>query len=532
MQSQIFFYSMIFKQLIHSLQLNLRKLILLLAIFSVISLFIISLLVSYYIQKNQLINNSLSVNMEYASKIAKGTNSHFKMMLKELDYSAKLLGQSFGNEQVMQAEVDRLKFQSDYFNSVIVSDRNGNIRSFAPEQLKLNKKVVNHTLGFEMSLKNQSTVVTPPYSSITKNLIVFLSQPIFDQNHQYLGFIGAAIYLKKDNILNELLTMKYGYKKSYMYVIDSNQHIIFHPDEKRIGTLDTQNSELSTMLKEKNGKIQIKDGSGEDNLAGFASIPTTQWIVISQQPTRELLAQASSIIVKIIAGMLFFYVFIFFIVWRISYLISAPLAQLAKMASHLNATTTEHKIKEIDPWYYEVLKFKLSLLLSSQQFKQKISELNFYVNTDPLTGFYNRRGMELFLDEFIKSETHFFVIALDIDHFKKVNDVYGHENGDLVLKIVAEKIKENSRDIDACCRIGGEEFIILAPAIDSSTGLIIAERIREAIENTVIPEVGKVTISIGLAYWPNSSKDIKRVFRVADEKLYEAKAEGRNRVKY
>ena len=167
MQSQIFFYSMIFKQLIHSLQLNLRKLILLLAIFSVISLFIISLLVSYYIQKNQLINNSLSVNMEYASKIAKGTNSHFKMMLKELDYSAKLLGQSFDNEQVMQAEVDRLKFQSDYFNSVIVSDRNGNIRSFAPEQLKLNKNVVNHTLGFEMSLINQSTVVTPPYSSIT-----------------------------------------------------------------------------------------------------------------------------------------------------------------------------------------------------------------------------------------------------------------------------------------------------------------------------------------------------------------------------
>ena len=91
---------------------------------------------------------------------------------------------------------------------------------------------------------------------------------------------------------------------------------------------------------------------------------------------------------------------------------------------------------------------------------------------------------------------------------------------------------ENSRDIDACCRIGGEEFIILAPAIDSSTGLIIAERIREAIENTVIPEVGKVTISIGLAYWPNSSKDIKRVFRVTDEKLYEAKAQGRNRVKY
>ncbi|MPW43632.1 sensor domain-containing diguanylate cyclase [Acinetobacter guerrae] len=523
---------MIFKQLIHLLQLNLRKLILFLAIFSVLSLFAISLLVNYYIQKNQLINNSLSVNMEYASKIANGANSHFKTMLKELDYSAKHLGQSFDNEKVLQAEVDRLKFQSDYFNSVIISDRNGNIRSFAPQQLKLNKQVTNHTLGFEMSLKNQATVVTPPYYSITKNLIVFLSQPIFDQNHQYLGFIGAAIYLKKDNILNELLTMKYGYKNSYMYVLDSNQHIVFHPDEKRIGSLITQNTGLNTMVKEKNGKIHLTNSLGEDDLAGFAHIPTTNWIVVSQQPTHELLAQASSIILKIIAGMLFFYIFIFFIVWRISYLISAPLAQLAKMASHLNASTTEHKIKEIDPWYYEVLKFKLSLLLSSQQFKQKISELNFYVNTDPLTGFYNRRGMELFLDEFIKSETHFFVISLDIDHFKKVNDVYGHENGDQVLKIVAEKIKNYSRDIDACCRIGGEEFIILAPNSDSSTGAIVAERIRQAIANTVVPEIGKLTVSIGVAHWPHSARDIKRVFKIADERLYEAKAQGRDQVKY
>ncbi|MBJ9985541.1 GGDEF domain-containing protein [Acinetobacter sp. S40] len=522
---------MIFKKLIHSLQLNLRKLILFLAIFSVLSLFIISLLVNYYIQKNQLINNSLSVNMEYASKIARGTNSHFKIMLKELDYSAKQLEQSFGNEKALQAEVDRLKFQSDYFNSVIIADQHGNIRSFAPEQLKLNKQVVNHTLGFEMSLKNQTTIVTPPYYSIKKNLVIFLSQPIFDQNRHYLGFIGAAIYLKKDNILNELLTMKYGYKNSYMYVIDGNQHIIFHPDEKRIGTLVSPNTGLTTMMKQKNGKIRLTNSQGEDNLAGFAHIPTTNWIVVSQQPTHELLAQASSIIVKIIAGMLFFYLFIFFIVWRISYLISDPLAQLAKMASHLNASTTEHKIKEIDPWYYEVLRFKLSLLLSSQQFKQKISELNFYVNTDPLTGFYNRRGMELFLDEFIKSETHFFVISLDIDHFKKVNDVYGHENGDQVLKIIAEKIKGFSRDIDACCRIGGEEFIILAPNSDSSIGVMVAERIREAIANTVIPDIGKVTVSVGLAHWPNSARDIKRVFKLADEKLYEAKAEGRNRVK-
>ncbi|WP_130804384.1 sensor domain-containing diguanylate cyclase [Acinetobacter ihumii] len=522
---------MIFKKIIYSLQLNLRKLILFLAIFSVLSLFIISLLVNYYIQKNQLIENSLSVNMEYASKIARGTNSHFKSMLQELDYSAHVLGQAFDNDQIRQAEVNRLKFQSNYFDSLIISDRHGNILSFAPEKLQLNKNVVNTTLGFKMSLTQQKTVVTPPYYSVKNNLIVFLSQPVFDQNRRYLGFIGAAIYLKSDNILNELLTIKYRYKNSYMYVIDSNQRIIFHPDQQLIGKEVKNNTGLATILTEKNGKIRLINSQGIDNLAGFAHIPTTDWIVVSQQPTRDLLAQASSIIVKIIAGMLLFYVFIFFIVWRISFLISNPLAQLAKMASHLNSVETDQKIKQIEPWYYEVLKFKLSLLLSSQQFKEKISELNFYVNTDPLTGFYNRRGMRLFLDEFQKSGTPFAVISIDIDHFKRINDIYGHETGDLVLKNIATTIERNSRDIDACCRIGGEEFIVLSPNSDLNNAYHLAERIRQTIANTKIEDIGTITVSIGIAHWPISDNEISRVFKLADDKLYVAKAEGRNRVK-
>ena len=522
---------MIFKKIIYSLQLNLRKLILFLAVFSVLSLFIISLLVNYYIQKNQLIDNSLSVNMEYASKIARGTNSHFKSMLQELDYSAHVLGHSFNNEQIRQAEVERLKFQSNYFNSVIISDRQGNILSFAPERLKLNKNVVNTTLGFKMSLTQQKTVVTPPYYSVKNNLVVFLSQPIFDQNQHYLGFIGAAIYLKSDNILNELLTIKYRYKNSYMYVIDGNNRIIFHPDPQLIGKSIEGNTGLKTILHDKNGKIRLVNSQGIDNLAGFAYIPTTNWIVVSQQPTNDLLAQASSIIFKIIAGMLLFYLLIFFIVWRISFLISDPLAQLAKMASNLNSAGTDQKIKQIEPWYYEVLKFKLSLLLSSQQFKEKISELNFYVNTDPLTGFYNRRGMRLFLDEFQKTGTPFSVISIDIDHFKRINDIYGHEIGDLVLKSIAKTIEKNSRDIDACCRIGGEEFIVLSPNSDLHTGYHLAERIRQTIENTPIEDIGTITVSIGIAHWPTSDHEIARVFKLADDKLYQAKAEGRNRVK-
>jgi predicted chitinase len=94
--------------------------------------------VSYYIEKHELLHNALSVNAEYAAKIANSSGSHFKMMQKELAYSAEILGKNFNNQKYMQNEVNRLKYQSNYFNSVTISDKNGKFLSFAP--LKLNFK--------------------------------------------------------------------------------------------------------------------------------------------------------------------------------------------------------------------------------------------------------------------------------------------------------------------------------------------------------------------------------------------------------
>lgn len=116
--------SMKLKKFIFCLKLNLRKLILFLAVFSIVILFIASLFVNYSIQKKELLDTSLSVNMEYATKIAQKTDSQIQTVLKQLDYSAMLLGQSFDDEKFKQSEVDRLKFQSNFFDSVIISDGN------------------------------------------------------------------------------------------------------------------------------------------------------------------------------------------------------------------------------------------------------------------------------------------------------------------------------------------------------------------------------------------------------------------------
>ncbi|MGA5989119.1 sensor domain-containing diguanylate cyclase, partial [Escherichia coli] len=90
------------------------------------------------------------------------------------------------------------------------------------------------------------------------------------------------------------------------------------------------------------------------------------------------------------------YLLIFYIVWRFALVISNPLHNLANMASLLNQPKIEERIKRINPWYYEVTKFKLSLLLSARKFSHKLTEMDHRINTDPLTGLLNRRGMQFF----------------------------------------------------------------------------------------------------------------------------------------
>ena len=520
------------KRFLLSLKLNLRKLILISTIISVSCLFIVSVFILNYVIKEQLIQNSLSVNAKYASKVATSADQHFDDMLKELKYSADLLGQDFSNRQLTEEEVKRLKNQSSKFNSLLIVDKQKRIVSFEPKSLNLNTQILYKTEGISESLKHKTTYISAPYWSVKHNLVVLLSQPIYDQNKNYQGMIGGSIYLQKNNLIQRMLSTEYDFKKSYMYVIDPNNRIIFHPDPSRIGEKILNNNRLDYMVSTQTGSVRLINSRGVENLAGFAYIPSMNWIVVSQQPTQELLKQANVILLKVSVGMFIFYFFIFFLVWRMSRFISSPLNSLAKMASMLNQPDIQDKIKQIDPWYFEVLKFRTSLLLSSRTFSEKITELHQHVNTDPLTGLYNRRGMNIFLKELVKLNRDFAVLAIDIDFFKNVNDSYGHDQGDEILKILASFMKSNFRDEDICCRYGGEEFIVLMTTSDFKVAYNAAERLRKTMEASNINSIGPITISVGIAFWPHNSDEVKEVFKIADNKLYEAKNRGRNCVRH
>jgi two-component system cell cycle response regulator len=159
--------------------------------------------------------------------------------------------------------------------------------------------------------------------------------------------------------------------------------------------------------------------------------------------------------------------------------------------------------------------------------------------TDQLTGLHNRRYMSRHLDTLIgnaaKSTRPIAFVIMDIDHFKSVNDSYGHDIGDEVLREFAGRIAANVRGIDLACRYGGEEFVVVMPETDVEFASAVAERLRCSVEKTPFaisrePHQLNVTISIGIAGSAGSGDTAEKLLHRADQALYRAKREGRNRV--
>ncbi|HSO99857.1 MAG TPA: GGDEF domain-containing protein, partial [Thioalkalivibrio sp.] len=157
--------------------------------------------------------------------------------------------------------------------------------------------------------------------------------------------------------------------------------------------------------------------------------------------------------------------------------------------------------------------------------------------TDWLTGVANRRQLmkhaKRELARAQRNGTHLSLLCLDLDHFKTINDVHGHQAGDKVLKHVASAIEEHLRPTDLLARVGGEEFQVLLPDADIQQAGEIAERIRSILQDLEIrlhDRVVRITVSVGCAQLNRDGEDMDSLMRVGDQRLYEAKTLGRDRV--
>ena len=179
---------------------------------------------------------------------------------------------------------------------------------------------------------------------------------------------------------------------------------------------------------------------------------------------------------------------------------------------------------------------QLGMAIKNSRLFQGVEELSI---TDGLTGLYLLRYFRQRLkEEFYRAErTHgqLSLMILDIDHFKRFNDTYGHPAGDTILTTVAERVLANARKVDLTARYGGDEFVILLPDTAAEEALLLAERLHQAVSNEPVVISNKssihLTVSIGVATYPTHAATIDELIKRADEALYWIKSHGRNRIR-
>ena len=223
--------------------------------------------------------------------------------------------------------------------------------------------------------------------------------------------------------------------------------------------------------------------------------------------------------------------------------ISYPITINARKVGLLNLTDKEGggNFNEVDLSLLEIIAPQVALALERAEWQEKATQFQLMSITDPLTGLPNRRYLEERLSEEVnrskRYDHHMSFLMIDIDDFKTYNDRNGHQAGDLALQMTAHALKVALRSADVAARYGGEEFCILLPQTSLAEARVIAERVREKVEDTSYPHAksqpqGAVTISTGVSTLSKTIDTAEQMIWAADRALYEAKDEGKNRVRY
>jgi len=282
-----------------------------------------------------------------------------------------------------------------------------------------------------------------------------------------------------------------------------------------------------------------------DVIGTLEYVPQVSWAVVA-----EISAEAAYQQVRrfrdVALGVIIFLLFaVTAAAYRLGRLIARPLDRLTKAAGEVAAGDLTVDLPAapgggeigyltdvFNHMVYRLRDGRAELDRINETLRKKNDELELLSTTDSLTGLSNHRSLMKRLDDevarFRKEKRGFSVLVGDVDHFKQYNDAFGHPAGDEVLQTIAEIMRDSTRKVDCCARYGGEEFVIVLPDTAAADALDTAEHIRARVAAKKFSG-RKMTLSIGVATFPEDADDAESIIAVADEALYQAKREGRDR---
>ncbi|WP_458414760.1 diguanylate cyclase [Schinkia sp. CFF1] len=477
--------------------------------------------------KNTLTDNFLENNYRYAKKISVSTND----LLTDMQQNMSTLAKIIGHQPFTQNDLDNWKAgNSSYYNSLFTTDENGVVQLMSPMAIPNNKggvrpgtKITSKLM--EQAIKNKKPFISDPYLAQTGNLVVLISYPIFDDNGNYKGVVDGTIYLQSDNSLKKILNQDEFLDESSIFVVDRTGRIIYHPDPSRINESLANHPLVKNVLQGKSGSAQIISTKGNEYFTGYAYVENTGWGIIAQTPTSVIEKPVRNLTIKTIVRSLPLLILILLLAWLFTNPISKPINRLARYSAEAILPENESKSiqrLEMKSYIYEVRQLYKHIQNHFQLLTNQIQQ-------DGLTGLANRRAFDIEIEKWVRQKIPFTLIMLDIDRFKKVNDVHGHLVGDDVLRFLAKMLHDVTREEDLCYRYGGEEFAFLLKGKNEEEAFALAERLRIKIAETPSPTGAPITISLGISSFQKKDLDPAMVIKRTDSALYQSKNEGRNK---
>jgi diguanylate cyclase (GGDEF)-like protein len=503
--------------------LKLHLAISLLVITTIVLTILVNLFSSAQALKLSLTENYLESNQKYATKLSLSAGD----LLHHMQGNINALGRISSQNLITQEELDNWRSANrNHFNSLFIVDPEGVIQTISPQIVEYNSKVLSGTKLQSDTIKHALAIKVPfisqPYHGTSGQLIVLISSPVFDDTGRYTGLVAGTIYLESDNAINHMLSNHEIGNSSYVYVVDSEGKILYHPDKNRINEDVTENKVVQSVLRGERGASEVTNTQGEHFFAGYASINNTGWGIVSQTPTSAIHEPIRDLMQKVIIQSLPLLLIILSLAWIFTRNLSKPLSILAKYSE---AAITQMKLpaplQQNKSNIYEVRQLYHHL-------SNHINLLNSQIQLDGLTGLANRRTFDIEIRSLMEQHQPFSIIMLDIDKFKKVNDTYGHLVGDDVLKFLATIMMSYSSDRIFCFRYGGEEFGMLVKDTDLENTYLLSEQLREVVATNPSPTGHPITISLGISLFHEGDLHSETIIKRADTALYQSKQNGRN----